>query len=601
MAKSAKPVLKKSTVQGALALLVLLALAAGIGIVQWPVSSDRAEREVREQITTSLGETNVVMGPIRLSLLPYPKLVISNLRISTDSEFLLFSPQVDVSLSPTALLTGVFKPGTFRLFDALIELPPDRLPTTPSETAVLAITLINTYASEAVRVANAHPFNVRIVNGAVKGTTKGAGSGLSSVFADLSGEPDGSLSLSGETLWRGQKLSATFVSDAPSMSVGNPKRVAVDVSSEFGRVKLAGELNTGLLPQFDGTLTSTVTDVGRLSQALGMRPGIASSLDLAISGASKISSEGVMISNAQVALGKMVFGGALNFKLNEERAKIVATLAAEDINATDVLRPYWPKVDGGIGWKQDAVGKSTLPIFDLDIRISAERADLGVARVSDVALSVMASDGKFDATLASAKIFNGAVKARLTLTEAETGLALKLHSNFEKIDSGTALLALMNNRHFEGVSNGSLTVEAMGETAEGLMKNLSGSGEFAVENGMLSGINVEGILRKAETRPLSLTGSLGGGNTEFDRIVLKTQISKGEAELLEASMASPDARVAMTGLVDIGKRQLDIRGEASTTSIREGQKQLQLPFSITGTFDEPRLKPDIEKMLRGSD
>lgn len=601
MAKSAKPVLKKSTVQGALALLVLLALAAGIGIIQWPVSSDRAEREVREQITTSLGETNVVMGPIRLSLLPYPKLVISNLRISTDSEFLLFSPQVDVSLSPTALLTGVFKPGTFRLFDALIELPPDRLPTTPSETAVLAITLINTYASEAVRVANAQPFNVRIVNGAVKGTTKGAGSGLSSVFADLSGEPDGSLSLSGETLWRGQKLSATFVSDAPSMSVGNPKRVAVDVSSEFGRVKLAGELNTGLLPQFDGTLTSTVTDVGRLSQALGMRPGIASSLDLAISGASKISSEGVMISNAQVALGKMVFGGALNFKLNEERAKIVATLAAEDINATDVLRPYWPKVDGGIGWKQDAVGKSTLPIFDLDIRISAERADLGVARVSDVALSVMASDGKFDATLASAKIFNGAVKARLTLTEAETGLALKLHSNFEKIDSGTALLALMNNRHFEGVSNGSLTVEAMGETAEGLMKNLSGSGEFAVENGMLSGINVEGILRKAESRPLSLTGSLGGGNTEFDRIVLKTQISKGEAELLEASMASPDARVAMTGLVDIGKRQLDIRGEASTTSIREGQKQLQLPFSITGTFDEPRLKPDIEKMLRGSD
>ena len=151
------------------------------------------------------------------------------------------------------------------------------------------------------------------------------------------------------------------------------------------------------------------------------------------------------------------------------------------------------------------------------------------------------------------------------------------------------------------VSNGSRTVEATGESAEGLMKMLSGAGEFSVENGMLSGINVENILRKAETRPLSLTGSLGGGNTEFDRIVLKTQIFKGEAELLEASMASPDARVAMTGLVDIGKRQLDIRGEASTPSIKEGQKQLQLPFSITGTFDEPRLKPDIEKMLRGSD
>jgi AsmA protein len=601
MAKSAKPVLKKSTVQGALALLVLLALAAGIGIVQWPVSSDRAEREVREQITTALGKANVLMGPIRLSLLPAPKLVISDLSIVKDEEFLVVSPTAEVSLSATALLTGVFKPNLFRLIDAAFELPPDRLPTNPSETALLAITFINTYASEPIPVAKPEPFNVQIVNGTIKGKTQTSGAGLSALFADLSGEPDGSLSLSGETIWRGQQLSAAFVSDAPDVSAGNSRRMSLDVSSEVGRLKLTGGLNTGLLPQFNGTLTSSVTDVGRLSRALGMKPGIASSLDLAISGASEISSEGFMISNAQVALGKMMFNGALNFKLNEERAKIVATLAAEDINATDALRPYWPKVDDGIGWKQDALDKSILPVFDLDLRISAERADLGIARVNDVALSLMASEGKFDATLASAKIFNGAVKARLALTEAENGLALKLHSNFEKIDSGAALLALMNNRHFEGVSNGSLTVEATGESAEGLMKNLSGTGEFAVENGMLSGINVEGILKKAETRPLSLTGSLGGGNTEFDRIVLKTQISKGAAELLEASLSSPDARVAMTGLVDIGKRQLDIRGEASTPSIKEGQKSLKLPFAITGTFDEPTLKPDIEKMLRGSD
>jgi AsmA protein len=601
MAKSAKPVLKKSTVQGALALLVLLALAGGIGIVPWPVSSDRAEREVREQITTALGKANVLMGPIRLSLLPAPKLVISDLSIVKDEEFLVVSPTAEVSLSATALLTGVFKPNLFRLIDAVIELPPDRLPTTPSETAMLAITFINTYASEPIPAANPEPFNVQIVNGTIKGKTQTSGAGLSALFADLSGEPDGSLSLSGETMWRGQQLSAAFVSDAPDVSAGNSRRMSLDVSSEVGRLKLTGGLNTGLLPQFNGTLTSSVTDVGRLSRALGMKPGIASSLDLAISGASEISSEGFMISNAQVALGKMMFNGALNFKLNEERAKIVATLAAEDINATEALRPYWPKVDGGIGWKQDALDKSILPVFDLDLRISAERADLGIARVNDVALSLMASEGKFDATLASAKIFNGAVKARLALTEAENGLALKLHSNFEKIDSGAALLALMNNRHFEGVSNGSLSVEATGESAEGLMKNLSGTGEFAVENGMLSGINVEGILKKAETRPLSLTGSLGGGNTEFDRIVLKTQISKGAAELLEASLSSPDARVAMTGLVDIGKRQLDIRGEASTPSIKEGQKSLKLPFAITGTFDEPTLKPDIEKMLRGSD
>ncbi|MFM8700526.1 MAG: AsmA family protein [Hyphomicrobiales bacterium] len=601
MARVTKPVLKKGTVQGILALLALLAFAACIGFIEWPISSDRAERKIRDRIAGSIGETSLRMGPIRLSLLPFPRLAIADLVLSKDSGFTLIAPRVDVSLNPTALLLGNFDPGLFRLFDAVIELPSDRIPTTPSETAALAVALINTYTPTPTGISRSEPFDVRLVNGTVRGRERPAASGLVSLFAELSGDPAGSLSIAGEGIWRGKKLTAVMASGAPSASGESRRGVTVDVSSDFGHVTLDGEMDVGPVPQFNGLLTSRITDVGLLSREIGLLSGVANSIDLAISGASRISSEGVMLSDAEITLGKMMFGGALHFRQNEDRTKIVATLAAEDIDATDALRPYWPKVDVGSGWKKDAPDKSILSTFDLDLRISVERADLGVARVSDVALSLLASEGKFDATLASAKIFNGSVKARLTLTEAADGPALKLHCDFGRIDSGAALLALMNSRHFEGLTNGSLTVESIGTSAEILMKNLSGSGEFTVENGIVSGINVEGILKRAETRPLSLAGNLGGGSTEFDRIVFRTRIADGAAEIIEADVEAPNARVTMTGTIDIGKRHLEVKGEARRPPNTAGGQPTKLPFSITGTFDEPELEADIVKILRESE
>ena len=597
---SVKPVLKKSTVQGLLALVLLIMLGTGIGIIPWPVSSYRAEQAVRDQIAASVGEASVSIGTIRLSLLPYPKLIISDFKLQKSEKFSVVSPQAQVWLNPVSLLGGAFKPVMFSLVDPAIELPMERIPTTPSQTAKLAVELIKTYSPQPAKAAIADAFQIRIVNGAIKGTNQTPGSGVTALFGDLSGFSDGSLSFSGRMIWRAQPISVAFSSDAPIKQDGNGRPILVDISSDLGRIKLSGELNTGMFPQFDGSFDSSVTNVGKLSNALGFKPPIASTLNLAITGTSRISSEGIVVSNARVSLGDVKFSGGLNIKSIETRPQISATLATEEINATELLQPYWPKAEGGLGWKRDKLDTSSLPPVDLDLRISAERADLGVARVNDVAISLLASEGKLDATLATAKVFNGSIKGRVTVTNAKSGLALKLHGSFDRLDSGAALLSLMNNRYLEGVASGSITLESEGASSETMMQNLSGNGEFNVENGTVSGINIPGILKKAETRPLSLTGNLRGGTTEFDQIFLKVAIEKGEAKIAEAGMNSPDAAIKMTGSIDIGNRRMAVDGVASGPAMQAKGSTLQLPFSISGTFDDPVLKPDIEKMLRGT-
>ena len=114
---SVKPVLKKSTVQGLLALVLLIMLGTGIGIIPWPVSSYRAEQAVRDQIAASVGEASVSIGTIRLSLLPYPKLIISDFKLQKSEKFSVVSPQAQVWLNPVSLLGGAFKPVMFSLVD----------------------------------------------------------------------------------------------------------------------------------------------------------------------------------------------------------------------------------------------------------------------------------------------------------------------------------------------------------------------------------------------------------------------------------------------------------------------------------------------------
>jgi AsmA protein len=594
-----KPVLKKSALQTLIALLALIAIGVGIGFIPWPVSSDRADQEVRKQISASVGEAEVSIGPIRLSLLPYPRLLISDFKILKQNKFSAASREAQVSLSLTSLVAGDFKPTMFRLIDPMIELPADHIPSSPSETAELAVTLIKTYPPETAKTSRTDPFKIRLVNGTVTGASQNPNTALRSLSADLTGNPDGSLGLVGETVWHGQKLTVAFSADAATSPDVNARQMTLDVATDLGRFNLSGELNTGMFPHFEGRFDSTMTDARKMSEIFGLKSEVSPALNLSITGASKISREGIIISQATVSLGGVKFSGGLNFRSLETRPQIVATLATEEINATELLRPYWPKSTGGSGWRQDRLDKSILPALDLDLRVSAERADLGVARVSDVAVSLLASDGKLDATLASAKVFNGSVKARLIVAQAVDGLTMKLHGSFDRLDSGTALLSLMNSRYFEGVTSGAIAVESSGNSAEQIMQNLSGTGEFDVENGTVAGINVAGIMKKAETRPLSLTGSLKGGTTEFDTLALRAVIANGEAQLAEAAMRSPDAQVTMTGLVDIGKRKLDLQGEASRPEVEAGAQMIKLPFTITGSFDAPTLKPDIEKMLRG--
>ena len=100
-------------------------------------------------------------------------------------------------------------------------------------------------------------------------------------------------------------------------------------------------------------------------------------------------------------------------------------------------------------------------------------------------------------------------------------------------------------------------------------------------------------------RPLSGGADLHAGRTPFDQLVLSTKIEQGIVSIAEFQLNGPAARLAVTGQASIPTRDLDLEGKATLIS-SETANEFELPFTVDGSWDEPRILPDASILIRRS-
>ena len=132
-----------------------------------------------------------------------------------------------------------------------------------------------------------------------------------------------------------------------------------------------------------------------------------------------------------------------------------------------------------------------------------------------------------------------------------------------------------------------------------LTRTLNGTASLNAHDGALDGIDVEQVLRQLERRPLSGGGNLRSGRTPFDQLVLNAKIEQGIVSVADLHLSGPAARVAMTGQASIPARDLDLEGKATLIS-SETANEFELPFTVDGSWDEPRILPDASILIRRS-
>jgi AsmA protein len=142
-----------------------------------------------------------------------------------------------------------------------------------------------------------------------------------------------------------------------------------------------------------------------------------------------------------------------------------------------------------------------------------------------------------------------------------------------------------------------------GESPDRIKKTLNGKGEMKFTDGAIVGIDIAGTIRNA-------TSNLGMGETpakkprtDFAQLNIPFSAAGGILTIPDAALISPLIRLGAKGNTDLLKENLDFRVVPKFVATLKGQGDTEdragfmVPLLITGSFDSPKIRPDLKAMI----
>jgi AsmA protein len=241
------------------------------------------------------------------------------------------------------------------------------------------------------------------------------------------------------------------------------------------------------------------------------------------------------------------------------------------------------------GWPTDRLDASGLAVLDASIALSAESADLGLAKTGalEVMLTIDRARAVFDIRRIAA--YDGVISGQFVVN-ARKGLSVGGDLGF----TGMNLQSLMQD--FAGyerlVGRGDLRLKFLGsgQTVDAIMQGLEGSGSLKLGQGEILGLDIGGMIRSLDM------GYVGEGQrTVFDSLTAGFSIAGGVLQNDDLAMQTPFATVTGKGNLGLGKRTINYRLRAEATV---ADQTLTAPILIKGPWADPKISLDLEALAK---
>jgi AsmA protein len=241
-----------------------------------------------------------------------------------------------------------------------------------------------------------------------------------------------------------------------------------------------------------------------------------------------------------------------------------------------------------------------------DLRVGTLKAEN--LRLSNVRMSLKASDGKLEINPLNAGLYGGTMTGSARLVAAAQP-EFSVRQSLSGIDLGRLLKDAIGKDPVEGRGNVMLDVSTEGGLVAQLKKNLNGTARIELRDGAVKGFNIGQAIRTAKSRVGELRGDApaqsGTGNaaekSDFSELTGSFNIARGVARNEDLRGKSPLLRVDGSGAIDIGEGRLDYLVKATIVSTLEGQggpelqalKGLTVPVRLSGPFTAIGYKVDF--------
>jgi AsmA protein len=576
--------------------ICVVALVAA-GVAPWTFSGSALRREVAKQIADSTGLESTTDGRAIFALLPRPRIKIENFHARDPNG--VFSIDADVlrgDLRILPMLAGRLELANASLMSPRIDIALDRLSSARVHPASEATTLAPTPLS-----------SIALIDGRARLHRQGNDHDISLDGVDMSIDWRG---LAAPLTARGTfKLgddsveTALWIGKPSAIAIGQPSPLIAKFDARSLALSLDGTMAISGSPQYDGKITASTPSLEALTRALKFEAPDLTAFGAASLGATaRLGYQGLTLADARIGLAGSTYDGAITVSVNGSRPSLSGTLATDLLDLTPYAAAF-PKSTGRDGqWSRDPLPLARFDDMDVDLRVSATTVRLGRVQATGAGLSILASDGHIEASLAEAKAFRGDVKGRIVADRRPDGLVFRAQAALTRVDFASILTAGGQAPRMTGLASGTISIGGAGADVLSIARNLKGVAQFDLRGGEMSGLDIEQALRRIERRPLSIASELRGGKTAFDDAKISISVDQGIATIERAEGSNNGIAFALSGAATFPTRELALRLSAWQTSDSNHPvaDASRLGMDIKGTWDNPEFLLDTRSLIERS-
>ncbi|MBC9882022.1 AsmA family protein [Bradyrhizobium sp. INPA01-394B] len=384
---------------------------------------------------------------------------------------------------------------------------------------------------------------------------------------------------------------------------------AINADAAMGRdrkLDIAGTARIGEHPtRFDIKATTPAPPVERQSIPMDFAIDMPDVLKSQLTGHADMRLNGsvVMINGVNGTLGDGSFNGWASVDIASK------PLVKLDLDFQRLAIPLAKSPPGAPGqpWSDAPIDVSGLNYVDAQLRISANEAVIGEARLAPLALDAKLAGGVLKAGTANLGAYGGQVSGEVILDATTGAPSFAMHSDLIGVRALPLLQGLAEFDRIDGRLQAKLALRSAGASQRALMANMQGTAFVNFQDGAIRGINVAQMIRSLTSGTLSGWQDSEAQNTDLSQLSASFRIDKGQAVTTDLNLIGPLVRVTGAGTIALDTKMMGFRVEPKLVMTTQGQGRASepvgfgIPVMITGSWSQPRIYPDMAGVLDNPD
>jgi AsmA protein len=412
---------------------------------------------------------------------------------------------------------------------------------------------------------------------------------------------DEAIDIKGSGDWRQDRVSFSLFVKSPQLLAGEGTPIDLNVSGSWLTFAFSGRATVSNSLQLAGTIEGGTRSLRRLAHWGGFDIGEGKGLGaLHWNGALSLDKGSLSIDKAHFTLDGMRAQGDVAIRLNQDKPHVTARL---DLDALDLNQyiptPHQPpnEEEGLEGWSGETIDFSPLNSLNASARLTAARLVYGRALMTDAVIEVNVADGILNAKLDRTAAYGGKIQGQVVLNGKQKVPTLQASVHGSALEGYRFFRNIASFPWLSGRCEFAVAVAATGRSQREMMASLRGTAGFAFGDGKVRDVDLPKI-SEAVSKNILNGWILGAGEgTSFRQLKANFAIADGIAQSKELTVEGEEIRLSGTGLVDLLKREVDLKMDVDLAGQGALAQGIGVPVVVRGPWGKPKFYPDIAGVL----